>query len=87
MITKKVNTNLILAMTYLLQEMQELFCEDDIKRGQAIKEYKDQKLKLIKGLDYILNQAENYHQSKLKKGGKPNGNSSVISMAAQKRAS
>ena len=87
MITKKINTNLILAMTYMLQSLQELFCEDDVKRGQAIEEYKENKLKLIKGLDYILNQAENYHQSRLKKGGKPNGNSSVISMATKKRAS
>jgi hypothetical protein len=86
-ITRKVNTNLILAMTYLLQEMQELFCEDDIKRGQTIKEYRDHKLKLVKGLDYILNQAEKFHQLRLEKGGKSDGNSSVVSMAAQKRAS
>ena len=87
MITKKVNTNLILAMTYLLQKMQELFCEDDIKRKQAIEVYKENKAKLVKGLDYILNQAENYHQFRLEKGGKHNGNSSIVSMATQKRAS
>jgi hypothetical protein len=67
--------------------MQELFCEDDIKRGQAIKEYRDHKQKLVKGLDYILNQAEIFHQFRLKKGGKHNGNSSIVSMATKKRAS
>ena len=87
MITRKVNTNLILAMTYLLQNLQELFCEDDVKRKQAIEEYKEYKLKLVKGLDYILNQAENYHQFKLSKGGKHNGNCSVIPMGTEKRAS
>ena len=87
MITRKVNTNLILAMTYLLQNLQELFCEDDVKSKQAIDEYKEYKLKLVKGLDYILNQAEKFHQFRLKKGGKSDGNSSVVSMAAQKRAS
>ena len=87
MITRKVNTNLILAMTYLLQNLQELFCEDDVKRKQAIDDYKEYKLKLVKGLDYILNQAENFHQFRLEKGGKHNGNSSIVSMAAQKRAS
>ena len=87
MITRKVNTNLILAMTYLLQNLQELFCEDDVKRKQAINDYKEYKLKLVKGLDYILNQAEKYHQFRLEKGGKHNGNSSIVSMAAQKRAS
>ena len=61
-ITQKVNTNLILAMTYLLQNLQELFCEDDVKRKQAIEEYKNNKQKLVEGLDYILNQAENYHK-------------------------
>ena len=87
MITKKINTNLILAMTYLLQEMQEMFCDDDMKREQAIKEYRDHKLKLVKGLDYILNQAEKFHQFRLEKGGKSDGNSSIVSMATQKRAS
>ena len=87
MITRKVNTNLILAMTYLLQNLQELFCEDDVKRKQAINDYKEYKLKLVKGLDYILNQAEKYHQFRLEKGGKSDGNSSVVSMATQKRAS
>ena len=87
MITRKVNTNLILAMTYLLQNLQELFCEDDVKRKQAINDYKEYKLKLVKGLDYILNQAEKYHQFRLEKGGKHNGNSSIVSMATQKRAS
>ena len=87
MITKKVNTNLILAMTYLLQKMQELFCEDDIKRKQAIEEYKENKAKLVKVMDYILNQAENYQHFRLEKGGKHNGNSSIVSMATQKRAS
>ena len=87
MITRKINTNLISAMTYLLKNLQELFCEDDVKRKQAINDYKECKLKLVKGLDYILNQAENFHQFRLKKGGKHNGNSSVVSMAAQKRAS
>ena len=87
MITRKINTNLILAMTYLLQNLQELFCEDDVKRKQAINDYKECKLKLVKGLDYILNQAENFHQFRLEKGGKHNGNSSIVSMAAQKRAS
>ena len=87
MITKKVNTNLILAMTYLLQNLQELFCEDDVKRKQAINDYKECKLKLVKGLDYILNQAEKFQEFRLKKGGKSDGNSSVVSMAAQKRAS
>ena len=87
MITKKVNTNLILAMTYLLQKTQELFSEDDIKRKQAIEEYKENKAKLVKGLDYLLNQAENYHQFKLSKGGKHNGNRSVIPMGTEKRAS
>jgi len=86
-ITQKVNTNLILAMTYLLQNLQELFCEDDEKRKQAIEEYKNNKQKLVEGLDYILNQAENYHQLKLNKGGNSNGNGSIVSMAAQKRAS
>ena len=87
MILKKVNTNLILAMTYLLQNMQELFCEDDEKRRRSIEEYKANKLKLTIGLDYILNQAENYHQLRLNKGGNSNGNGSIVSMAAQKRAS
>ena len=87
MITRKINTNLILAMTYLLQNLQELFCEDDVKRKQAIDEYKEYKLKLVKGLDYILNQADKFQQFRLKKGGKRDGNSSVVSMAAQKRAS
>ena len=87
MITKIVNTNLILAMTYLLQNMQELFCEDDEKRRQAIGDYKESKQKLIEGLDYILNQAENYHKYRLNKGGITNGNGSIVSMAAQKRAS
>ena len=87
MITQKVNTNLILAMTYLLQNLQELFCEDDVKRKQAIEEYKNNKQKLVEGLDYILNQAENYHKCRLNKGGNSNGNSSIVSMAAQKRAS
>ena len=87
MITKKVNTNLILAMTYLLQNLQGLFCEDDVKRKQAIEEYKANKAKLVKGLDYILNQAENYHQFRLRKGGKHNGNRSVIPMGTEKRAS
>ena len=87
MITKKLNANLILAMTYLLQNLQELFCEDDVKRKQAIEEYKENKAKLVKGLDYVLNQAENYHHFRLKKGGKSDGNSRIFSMAAQKRAS
>ena len=87
MITKKVNTNLILAMTYLLQNLQELFCEDDVKRKQAIEEYKENKAKLVKGLDYVLNQAENNHQFRLKKGGEDNGNRSVIPMGTEKRAS
>lgn len=87
MITKKLNTNLILAMTYLLLNMQELFCDDDEKREQAIEEYKENKLKLVEGLDYILHQAENYHQFKLNKGGDSNGNGSIVPMAAQKRAS
>ena len=87
MISKEANTNLILAMTYLLKNLQEVFCEDDVKRGQAIDEYKECKLKLVKGLDYILNQAEKFHQFRLKKGGKHNGNSCIVSMATQKRAS
>ena len=87
MISKKLNANLILAMTCLLQNLQELFCEDDIKRKQAIEEYKGNKAKLVKGLDYILNQAESNHQFKLKKGGEDNGNRSVIPMGTQKRAS
>ena len=87
MITQKVNINLILAMTYLLQNMQGLFCDDDEKRKQSIEEYKENKLKLVAGLDYILNQAENYHKCRLNKGGNSNGNSSIVSMAAQKRAS
>jgi len=58
-----------------------------VKRKQAIDDYKEYKLKLVKGLDYILNQAENFHQFRLEKGGKDNGNSSIVSMAAQKRAS
>ena len=87
MIAKKINTNLILAMTYLLQNMQELFRDDDKKRRKAIEEYKANKLKLLMCLDYILNQAENYHQLRLNKGGNSNGNGSIVSMAAQKRAS
>lgn len=87
MITKKVKTNLILAMTYLLKNLQELFCEDDIKRKQAIEEYKENKEKLVKGLDYILNQAEKFNQFRFKKGGKNNGNRSVIPMGTEKRAS
>jgi hypothetical protein len=67
--------------------MQELFCEDDEKRRQAIEEYKANKLKLIRGLDYIQNQAENYCQLRLNKGGNDHGNGSIVSMAAQKRAS
>jgi hypothetical protein len=67
--------------------MQGLFCDDDEKRKQSIEEYKENKLKLVAGLDYILNQAENNHQFRLNKGGNSNGNGSIVSMAAQKRAS
>ena len=87
MISKEVNTNLILAMTYLLQNTQKLFCKDDVKRKQAIMEYKEDKTKLVKGLDYILSQADNYHQFRLKKGGKSDGDCSVIPMGTKKRAS
>jgi len=74
-------------MTCLFQNLQELFCEDNVKRKQAIGEYKENKAKLVKGLDYILYQAEKFHQFRLKKGGKSDGNSRIVSMAAQKRAS
>ena len=87
MITQKVNTNLILAMTYLLQNLQELFCEDDLKRKQAIEEYKENKQKLVEGLNYIQHQAENYHKCRRNNGGNSNENGSIVSMAAQKRAS
>jgi hypothetical protein len=64
-----------------------LFCADDVKRKQAIEEYNNNKQKLVEGLDYILHQAENYHKCRLNKGGNSNGNGSIVSMAAQKRAS
>ena len=54
--------------------------------GKAIEEYKANKLKLVGCLDSILTQAENYHQLRLNKGENAHGNSSIVSMTAQKRA-
>ena len=87
MIRKDIITSLIHAVTCLFQEMQDLFSDNNEKREEAIKEYKDHTLELIKALEYILAQAEKYHQFKLSKGGEDNGNRSVIPMGTEKRAS
>ena len=86
MICKNVNANLVLSMSYLLHCVQELFCEDNDKREQAIIEFRDHEEKLMKGFAYILNQAEKFHQFKLKKGGRRDGNSNTFPVEARKRA-
>lgn len=87
MIRKDIITSLIHAVTCLFQEMQDLFSDNKVKREEAIKEYKDHAQKLTKALEYILSQAEKYHQFKQSKKGEDNGNCSVIPMGTEKRAS
>ena len=86
MINKNFNTILILAIVCMFQTIQEMFCNDDTKREQAIREFKTQKVKLIRCLDYTLGQAMTFHQLTLKKGGTTHGNSNIVSLAAQKRS-
>ena len=65
MMTHKINPNVILTMVDVFQNMekifqnvQEIFLDDYGKKYLAIKDYRDQKTELLRGLDYILEEAE-----------------------------
>ena len=81
MLTKNVNTSLVLSMSYLLHTTQELFCDDPVKREQLLQDFRVYRLQLFKGFSHILKQAEKFHRSQLAcKGGDTDGNSSAVSV-------
>ena len=86
MISKKVNTSLILAVTCLYHTIQELFCQDGEKRERALKEYQEYKTTFINLLDYVSEQANMFHALHTEKGGVSDGNSSTAAVETKKRA-
>ena len=86
MISKKVNTSLILATTCLFVTIQELFCNDEQKREKALQEYQEYKMTFINFLDYVSEQANTFHAQHIRKGGVSDGNSDIAAVEAKKRA-
>ena len=86
MISKKVNTSLILAVTCLFVTIQELFCNDEQKREKALQEYQEYKMTFINFLDYVSEQAEKFHARHTAEGGVSDGNSDIAAVETKKRA-